>query len=182
MSKTLAAALTLALAAWAAPGAQAATFTIEFSASGFQQGGVAAPGVGTNITGSMSWEALSPSDAIGNLTAFEMAINGHAYTLAEVGIANQGTTQTAFGGLVNGANAVVGNGLADDFLIVFDRLAPRMETFAFAVKGFVGSIWWTPTFTSMRYVDTNNNVPEPATALLVLAALGAAAAARRSRA
>jgi PEP-CTERM motif len=179
MSKTLAATFALALATWAAAPAQAATFTIEFSASGFQQGGAAAPGVNTNVTGTMSWEAASPSDAIGNLTAFEMAINGHAYTLAEIGVANEGSTQTAFGGLVSGANAVVGNGAADDFLIVFDRLMPRIEAFAFSVRGFVGSIWWTPSQTSMRYVDTTNNVPEPATALLVLAALGAAAAARR---
>jgi hypothetical protein len=177
-SKTFAASLTLALAAWATPSAQAATYTIDFSASGFQNAGVAAPGVGTHITGTMSWEAASPSDAIGTLTAFDMAINGHAYTLAEIGIANEGTPQTAFGGLVNGANAVVGNGAADDFLIVFDRLTPSIQTFAFSVLGYAGSIWWTPTFTSMRYVNTNH-VPEPATALLVVVALGAAVVARR---
>jgi hypothetical protein len=177
-TKTAVASLMLA-AALAASSAQAGLLTIEFQASGFQNSGVAAPGVDTNISGSMSWQAANPSDPIQAIAAFEMTIHGHAYTLAEIGIANQGSSQTAFGGLVSGANAVVGNGLADDFLIVFDRLQPSFNAFAFAVRGFAGSLWLSPSFTSIRYVDTTSGVPEPTTGLLVLAALGAAAAVRR---
>jgi PEP-CTERM motif len=179
MSKPLAAALTLTLAAFAAPSVQAAAFTVQFSADGFQNSGVQHPGNSGPISGSMSWEAASPADAIGVITAFDMVIAGHQYTLGEIGVANQGSTQTAFGGLANGANAVIGNGAFDDFLIVFDRLAPRIDTFAYSIRGLTGAIWWTPAQSSIRYVT--QAVPEPASVLLVLAALGAVAALGRRR-
>lgn len=171
---TTAARLTLALAALASTGAQAATYTLEFSADGFANVGTQYPGNSGPISGSISWQAASPADAIGAITAIDLAIGGHQYTLGEVGIANQGSSQTAFGGLVRGANAVVGDGAFDDFLIVFDRLAPRIDAFAYSIRGLTGAIWWTPAETSMRYVT--NTVPEPASVLLVLAALGAVVA------
>jgi hypothetical protein len=179
MHKSVAASLTLALAAWSTSSAQAATFTLQFSADGFVNSGVQFPGNSGPVSGTLSWEAASPSDAVGTITAFDMVIAGHQYTLAEIGVANEGTTQTAFGGLANGANSVVGSGQFDDFLIVFDRLAPRIDAFAYSIQGLVGAIWWTPTQTSIRYVT--QTVPEPTSALLVLAALGTLAAARRAR-
>jgi hypothetical protein len=180
MSRSIAAHLTLALSLLAGSAAQAATYTVKFSASGFQNGGVQAPGYDAPVSGTMSWEAASPADAIGVITAFDMVIAGHQYTLGNIGLANQGTTQTAFGGLANGTNAVVGSGEFDDFLIIFDRLEPSITGFSYAIKGLVGSIWWFPTQTSISYVK--QTVPEPASALLVLAALGTLAAARRARA
>lgn len=177
MSKIAAAALGLALTAGAGLEAHAAQYTVEFTADGFVNAGTPHPGHSGPISGRMSWDAASPADAIGVITAFDMVIAGHQYTLGEIGIANQGSTQTAFGGLARGANAVVGDGGADDFLIVFDRLAPRIDTFAFSIRGLTNAIWWSPAQTSMRYVT--NHVPEPASALLVAAALGGLALLRR---
>lgn len=177
MNPFAAAALTLALTAGASLQAHAAQYTVEFTADGFVNAGTQHPGNSGPITGRLSWEAASPADAIGLITAFDMVIAGHQYTLGEIGIANQGSTQTAFGGLVRGANAVVGDGAFDDFLIVFDRLAPRIDTFAYSIRGLTNAIWWTPAQSSIRYVA--NAVPEPASVLLVAAALGGLALLRR---
>lgn len=172
MIKPIAASLTLALgAALASTPAHAALFTVEFSADQFANAGTQHPGYSGPITGRLTWEAATQGDAIGAITAFDMTIAGHAYTLAEIGIANQGSSQTALGGLVRGANAVVGDGAFDDFLLVFDRLAPRIDAFAYSIQGLANAIWWTPAQSSIRYVT--NTVPEPASVLLVLAAFGA---------
>lgn len=159
----------------------AAPVTLKFHADGFQNAGTQWAGFSGPIDGSISWDATAnPSDPIAMLTAIDLTIAGHSYSLAEVGIANQGSTQTAIGGLFNGANAVVGNGAANDFLLVFDRVNPFISAFAYSIQGMTNAIWWSPTNSSAAF-DTNH-VPEPGSMALAALALGAMAmAARRGK-
>lgn len=172
MNKTLcslAAALALSLAGAAA----AAPVTMEFTADGFQNAGVQFPGFAGPLHGSLTWEPADPNQPhgpIGQLLAIDLVIGGHAFTLGEIGIAHQGSHQTALGGLWRGANAVVGDGSGDDFLIVFNRLKPSIDAFAYSLQGKNGAIWWTPAQSSARYLPANA-VSEPAP--LALAAFGA---------
>ncbi len=176
MTKTL-----LSLALLCSSLAQAAPVTLAFSASGFQSGGAAAPFTDT-VSGSLSWDSLDLRDPITAFTGITLTIAGHAYALAEIGIANQGGTQTAMGALARGANAVVGDGGADDFLLVFDRVNPAIVAFAFSLRGHSNAIWWSPSHTSAAYVLDRADVPAPATALLaVLGLAGLVATRRRSR-
>lgn len=150
----------------------AAPVTMHFHADGFQNAGTQWPGFSGPIDGSISWNATAnANDPIAMLTAIDLTIAGHKYSLAEVGIANQGTTQTAIGGLFNGANAVVGNGAANDFLLVFDRVNPFISAFAYSIAGKTSAIWWTPSSTN-AFFDTNH-VPEPGSMALAVLALGA---------
>ncbi len=169
--------LTLALGLATAALVNAAPVTIEFSASGFQNGGVQHPGFDGPIHGSITWDSQHPTDPMGALTGIDLTIAGHVYTLAEVGIANEGSTQTAIGASPSGFNAAVGNGLAHDFLLVIDRVNPRIDTFAFTVEGKTGAIWWFPTHTEARFAS--QDVPEPGGLVLAAAALGALGLARR---
>ena len=163
-----------------ATGGQAATVTMEFSASGFQNAGVQFPGFDGPVSGSISWESTGNLlDPIGALTGLNLSIAGHAYTLAEVGIANEGTTQTAIGGLFNGANSAVGSGAAHDFLLVFDRVQPAITSFAYVIEGKAGAIWWTPTDSRAAFATDANGVPEPSALGLTVLAIGLLAAGRR---
>lgn len=150
--------------------AQAANVTMEFTASGFLNGGAQYPGFNGPVTGRISWDRANVGDPISTLTGIDLTIAGHTYSLSEVGVANNGTTQTAVGGLANGANSVVGSGEFNDFLLIFDRVNPGLGQFAYSIKGKLGAIWWFPTFTEARFVT--QTVPEPAAGLLALAALG----------
>jgi hypothetical protein len=169
--------LTLVLGLATAALVQAAPVTIEFSASGFQNAGTPYPGFDGPVHGSISWDSQHATDPMGALTGIDLTIAGHVYTLAEVGIANEGSTQTAIGASPSGFNAVVGNGLAHDFLLVIDRVNPRIDAFAFSIEGKTGAIWWFPTQTEARFAG--QAVPEPGGALLAGAALGALGLARR---
>jgi MYXO-CTERM domain-containing protein len=150
--------------------AQAANVTMEFTASGFLNGGSQFPGFNGPVTGRISWDRANVGDPISTLTGIDLTIAGHTYSLSEVGVANNGTTQTAIGGLANGANSVVGSGEFNDFLLIFDRVNPSLGQFAYSIQGKLGAIWWFPTFTEARFVT--QTVPEPAAGLLALAALG----------
>lgn len=169
--------LTLALGLATAALVHAAPVTIEFSASGFQNAGTQYPGYDGPIHGSITWDSVNAYDPMTTLTGIDLTIAGHVYTLAEVGIANEGTTQTALGAGPSGFNAVVGNGAAHDFLLVIDRVNPRIQAFAFSIQGKTNAIWWTPTQTDARFAA--NGVPEPGGVLLAGAALGALGLVRR---
>lgn len=169
--------LTLALGLATAALVHAAPVTIEFSASGFQNAGTSYPGYDGPIHGSITWDRVNPDDPMGVLTGIDLTIAGHVYTLAEVGIANEGATQTAIGASPTGFNAVVGSGAAHDFLLVLDRVNPRISTFAFSIQGKTNAIWWAPTQTDARFAT--NGVPEPGGVLLAGAALGALGLVRR---
>jgi len=151
----------------AASAAQAHLVTLQFKASGFQNAGASYPGFDGEIDGSLTWDTANKADPIGSILGIDLAIGGHQYTLSEVGIANQGSTQTAIGAIVRGANAVVGDGAVNDFLLVFDRVTPGINAFAYSIQGKTSAIWWTPAFTSAEYIDVNS-VPEPASLALVL--------------
>lgn len=161
-----------------ASASHAGVVTMEFFADGFQNAGVQFPGFNGPVSGRISWDSNNLLDPIAAFTDIDLEIAGHAYTLAEVGDGGQGTTQSAIGGLVHGANTAVGDGLSNDFLIVFDRVNPAIVAFAYTIQGKGGAIWWTPTDTSARFVDTNG-VPEPSSLLLGIAALGALGLSRR---
>jgi len=168
---------TLALGLATAALCHAAPVTIEFSASGFQNAGTQYPGYDGPIHGSITWDSANPYDPMTTLTGIDLTIAGHVYALAEVGIANEGSTQTAIGASPSGFNAVVGNGAAHDFLLVIDRVNPRIDAFAFTIQGKTGAIWWFPTNAQARF--SAHAVPEPGGLLLAGAALGVLGLSRR---
>lgn len=174
--------LTLALGLAAASCVCASQVTLVFNASGFQNGGVPVPGLAGPVSGSIGWDSANVADPITALNAIDLTIGGHHYTLGEVGVSGLGGgAQTLIGGLAHGINAVVGDGVFDDFMIVFDRTLPQISTFAYSIQGKAGSIWWSPTTTEAHYAAAA--VPAPMSAALVgLALLGCGWKRRRAQA
>ena len=176
MFRTRAAALALA-AFGLSLAAHAETVTMTFSASKFQNYGTQYPGLAGPVHGSITWDRDQPSDPIGTLLDIDLEINGHVYALDEVGIPNEGSSMTAIGAKVRGANAVVGDGAFHDFLLVFDRVHPSISAFAYSVQGRTSAIWWNPADTQAAIGAAT--VPAPSAAWLVATALGALALRRR---
>lgn len=175
-------------AIWWTPTATTATYdppsffvqTLLFDLSGFANAGTPYPGFDGPLAGSLTWRSDTLHGPIDQILAFNLSIYGHTYGVGDIGVANQGTTQTAIGGLARGANAVVGDGAFDDFLFVFDRNVPSSSAFAYSIQGKSNAIWWTPSDSYLRYADvTTTPVPEPSS--VALTAIGLAAARLRRR-
>lgn len=145
--------------------AHAAPVTLSFSASGFRDlGAGAVPDFAGPIHGSFSWEADAPTDPITKLTAIDLAIAGHVYSLAEVDILNGGPTTATLGGKARGTGTLVGDGGAHDFMLVFNRLTPQIMFFGYTVYGASNSLWAYPEQSEIRFVavQDDHRVPEPA--------------------
>lgn len=180
MSKTLnalAAALSLvALSAAAAP------VTMSFEASGFQNLGRGEQ-LATPVQGSVTWEAPNPgnlADPIGALLAIDLQIGGHRYTLGEVAMNASSAQSTLIGATARGINVLVGDGGANDFMLIFDRTKPALSFFGFTLKGQSNTLWAYASHQSVRY-EVQQAVPEPGSALLATLALAAGGLAWRRR-
>lgn len=130
---------------------QAAPIVMSFTADGFENAGTSYPGLNGPVSGMLGWDAASTADPITALTSATISIPGHTFGLADVGIANNAGTKTAIGALPRGANAVVGDGAYNDFLMVLDRVTPSIDAFAYSLEGKSGALWWTPATSAATY-------------------------------
>ena len=150
-------------------GAHAMPITLSFTASNF------VPSLGSNpppvdpVSGTIVWDAASVNSPINSLTSISLVIDGHTYSLGEIGFVN--FTNVAFiGGLVSGINSVVP--ATDDFFFEWDFATPTPFMFTYASSRHFPPVWSSNTFPQVTVTPT----PEPtALACLTLGLLGIAA-------
>ena len=155
-----------------ASAAHAMPITVSFTATGF------VPSLGSNpapvdpVSGTIVWDAASVNSPINSLTSISLLIDGHTYSLGEIGFENF-TTVVFIGGLVSGINSVVP--ATDDFFFEWDFATLTPFMFIYASSLHFPPVWSSNTFPQVTVTTT----PEPTTlALLTLGLLGMAAARR----
>jgi hypothetical protein len=136
--------------------------TLSLTVSGFIASAPIDP-----VTGSFTYDAPSITSDPTSLTAVNLTIGGHAYTLTEVGSEAVGS-EALIGGVVNGVDAVASG--TDDFFL-----------FAYATSN-TQAVFEGTNFTQFN-VTAATPVPEPSTWAMMLvgfAGLGYAGYRRRS--
>jgi YVTN family beta-propeller protein len=128
-----------------------ASMTMRFTASGFPPStGAAAPN--DPVTGTIVWDAASPTSDIDGLRAITLTLDGHTYSVPEIGY------YTASGWGVIGAlsNYVSGIGSGtNDFYIVWNKANRSPITFAYASASRSG-VWETKQFDSFSIEPTSS--------------------------
>jgi hypothetical protein len=127
---------------------------------------------GSPVSGSFQYEAASLTSPIDSLTAVNLTLDGHVYTLANTGFVNSAPL-SFLGGLVNGVVSMGAN--TNDFLLRFNHTTGQPIGFDAATIG-APSIVFATGFTVFSIAPAQTAaVPEPTTVVLValgLAGLG----------
>jgi hypothetical protein len=135
--------------------------TLSFTVSGFVTEGPPA-GVPTDpVTGSFTYDAPSITSDPTSLTAVNLTIGGHAYTLAEVG-SNPGV----IGAVVNGVGGICPacqSAAIDDFFLAWagSPASPLGEIFAYATSNIPPGTVFDGIVT--QFSVTATPMPEPST-------------------
>jgi hypothetical protein len=166
------------LAALAAP-AQAGLYEFNFSASGFGSSPFGAASPLATLSGSIVYSApdFSSVDENAVIESINLTILGHTYTAGEVsGVVGAFNSYYNFGGTLNGYNVVAGG--TNDFDVSFSFGTLLITTYS--VQSRVPNNWssFSGTASVSPYVA---DVPEPASAALVLLGLGTMGWAARRR-
>jgi hypothetical protein len=147
--------------------------TLSLTVSGFIASAPIDP-----VTGSFTYDAPSITSDPTSLTAVNLTIGGHAYTLTEVGSEAVGS-EALIGGVVNGVDAVASG--TDDFFLVWTPVSSVPDVFAYATSN-TQAVFEGTNFTQFN-VTAATPVPEPSTWAMMLvgfAGLGYAGYRRRS--
>lgn len=114
-----------------ATGAHAVPRLVTFSVTGFATAPVPDPLVG-NVT-----VDLDPvTGQVLSISRINLTINGHVYSVAEVGPLSVGGL-TGVGGTVNGTNSAVAN--TDDFFVAWDAATQTFSSFAYTSVGLIAA-------------------------------------------
>lgn len=159
----------LVLAAIPQP-ALAALMQLDFTAADFGVGAPVDP-----VTGTITYDAASPTTAINSISSISLNISGHVYTLAETTFAKFNTLQF-IGGAINGANSI--NSGTDDFVLEWDLPSKAPKYFYYATTAHPQGIWRTQHFSTFT-IEPVATVPIPPTMLLLASGLIGVAGLRR---
>lgn len=156
--------------------AHATVYKLDFAASGFLPNTAvsSAPTPQDPVTGSIVFTADSLGSEVTSIDAIDLMINGHAYTVDEIGGANAGLNSYAFGGKFKGVGGM-SSGTNDFYLLT----GPYYGFMSYSVAGSRG--FWDSDSIASTFTEQTAAVPEPGSLALLLAGAGGLGAMLRRR-
>ena len=152
-------------------GASGATIKVDFTAESFSDVSSSNSPPTDPVSGIILWEAASLNSPIISLTSIDLTIDGHAYSLTEIGFDNTCSIAICIGGdgpNLSTVDEIIGG--EDDFLLAWDPSTLTALEFAYTTSTSGNELggFLTTTFSSFSIT----NVPIPAAAWLFGSALG----------
>jgi len=130
--------------------------TLSFTASGFGAGAPIDP-----VAGSFTYDAPSITSDPTLLTAVNLTIGGHAYTLAEVGLGTDGPLTDLIFGVVNGEGVSF---FTNDFILAWEPASSTPLQFTYTTPSTF--LFESTSFT--QFSVTAAAIPEPSTWTMML--------------
>lgn len=151
--------------------ANASVFKVDFHATSFSPRlPTTATAPVSSVSGNFTYRTNAHHDVIEEILGVSLNLNGYEFAAQDVGSAKS-SSQLLIGGTRTGVNGLMPG--THDFLFIFDAAHKYRAHFWFITAG-APDLWRSGT---VNYDVAE--VPEPASVVLMLGLLGAAAAARR---
>jgi hypothetical protein len=123
------------------------------------------------VTGTIVYEADSPTSNILSITSINLTIVGYTYNPSGVGFASSvGTTPNVEQNIYGSLNGSSLTGGYNDFLLQWNQNTLTPYAFSYTTASTLFGIWSTETFNNFS-VTGSSAVPEPSTMLLLGAGL-----------
>lgn len=151
--------------------AQAIPIEVNFTLEDFIPRYTSTPPPDDPVIGRIIYEAESITANIDSLTAIDLTIDGHTYSISEIGYISPFFSRQQMGGSLSGVNAISSG--TDDFRLDWykETLTPMKFSYTSSLHG---GFWDSNTFSSFSVAESHS-VPEPSNLLLLgsgLVALG----------
>jgi hypothetical protein len=139
----------------AATPASALLFRVSFTAEDFGPGAPADP-----VSGFVEYNANSITSPIQSISSIGLTIDGHVYTLAEIGFISPASIDHLVGGTINEIDGLIGG--TNDFALVWNIQTQAPSLFVYTTEN-TDIPFQTGLFSQFSVVDTSVVVPEAAT-------------------
>jgi hypothetical protein len=143
--------------------AQAIPIEVNFTIEDFRSPFSSTPPPTDPVMGRIIYEAESITATIDSLTAIDLMIDGHTYSLGEIGFISPFAARQKIGGSLNGVNVMASG--TDDFQ--FDWFKETLTPMKFSYTSSLHEGFWNSNTFSSFSVTASSPVPEPGSLFLL---------------
>jgi hypothetical protein len=135
--------------------ANALPVTVSFVATDFVPDIGSTPSRVSQVSGSIVYDAASVTAPINSLTSINLSIDGHSYSIGEVGFENY-TNVVYIGGLISSVRSLVPG--SNDFFLSYELSPATGFSFVYSTRNSSAAVWEATRFVALSITSAATEV------------------------